>query len=145
LHVCLSLSLPVSLCLSLSLSVTLCLYICLFLYICIHVCIFYLYLSIPTHLFHSSPSLPREHSGRLQGDQIGRKFAHGAIVYFGQFLENYDCSLCTFLGYIFPQLRQCFNSCQKMGWATFWAISCTNSSGHPGRLAKREVPLEGND
>jgi hypothetical protein len=27
-----------------------------------------------------------------QGDQIGRIFAHGAIAYFGQFLENYNSS-----------------------------------------------------
>jgi hypothetical protein len=28
---------------------------------------------------------------------------------------------------------------QKMGLATFWAIFCTNSSGHPGRDDRKQV------
>jgi hypothetical protein len=31
--------------------------------------------------------------GREQGDQIGRKFAHRAVVYFGQVFENFEFAL----------------------------------------------------
>jgi hypothetical protein len=54
-----------------------------------------------------------------QGDQIGRIFAHWAIVFFGKF-KNYK------VGQIFWATfyhSKCFVLIlTKMGWAKFWAI-----------------------
>jgi hypothetical protein len=55
-----------------------------------------------------------------QGDQIGRIFAHWAIVYFGQFFENDRRSL-NFLATFFHDENFVF-SLTEIGCATFWAI-----------------------
>jgi hypothetical protein len=44
----------------------------------------------------------------VEGDQIGRIFAHWVIVDFGQFFENYRRSP-HLSGYFFQLLRSCIN------------------------------------
>jgi hypothetical protein len=70
---------------------------------------------------------------RDQGDQIGRIFAYWAIVYFGQFIENYGSSpdFCA----PFSHGNCAKLNLEKLVLATFWAIFFTNSSGHPARGA----------
>jgi hypothetical protein len=74
--------------------------------------------------------------GSQQSDKIGRIFAYWAIVFFGQFSENYISSphfLDTFLrGYCYASILT------KMHWATFWASFFTNSSGHPASQVHHE-------
>jgi hypothetical protein len=54
--------------------------------------------------------------GPKQGDQIGRIFANGLIVYFGQFIENYSIRLR------FSSVNLKHSISQKMDWVTLWAI-----------------------
>jgi hypothetical protein len=48
-------------------------------------------LADPKNFGHSFDKA-NSHLPWLQGDQIGRIFAQWAIIYYGQFLENYRCS-----------------------------------------------------
>jgi hypothetical protein len=69
----------------------------------------------------------------LQGDQIGRIFAHWASVYIEQvfcFQKEPEC-----FAYFLPLKKLCINFVQKMGWATFWAIF---SQSHLGTLVSYE-------
>jgi hypothetical protein len=66
--------------------------------------------------------------GARQGDQIGRIFAHWAIVVFGQFLVNYRSSPHFLLP--FSQLRSCINFNKKQVGPHFGRFF-ENSSGHP--------------
>jgi hypothetical protein len=49
-------------------------------------------------------SIPAENDWN-QGELIGRIFAYWAIVYFGQYFDNYVPKSSTFLGYFSPWLR----------------------------------------
>jgi hypothetical protein len=53
----------------------------------------------------------------LQGDQVGRIFAHWVKVYFRQFFYQSIPHFCA----SFPQ-KNYLLSLTKMGWATFWAV-----------------------
>jgi hypothetical protein len=65
-----------------------------------------------------------------QGDQIVRIFAQWAIVYFGHFFKYYRRNQK-----IWPTFSLNIDNVliltKKIGGATFRAIFCTNSSGHP--------------
>jgi hypothetical protein len=65
---------------------------------------------------------------RKQSDRIGRFFTYGKIDNFwAVFLEITE--VAQIIGPLFPRYNLCFNLDQKMGWASFWAIFFTNSSG----------------
>jgi hypothetical protein len=55
-----------------------------------------------------------------QGDQIGRIFAHWAIVFFGQLLKITEVAQ-IFDALLFKGERYKL-ILRKTGWATFWAI-----------------------
>jgi hypothetical protein len=54
-----------------------------------------------------------------QGDQIGRIFAYWVIVYFGMFLI---AEVAYKVWLLFSAEKVIHYICQKLGWATFWAI-----------------------
>jgi hypothetical protein len=56
-----------------------------------------------------------------QGEQIGRIFAHWAVVYFGQFLKS--CRNSSNFGATFSMVQVVCQFCEKMDWAIFWATS----------------------
>jgi hypothetical protein len=63
-----------------------------------------------------------------QGDQMGRVFACGANIYFGQFLNKEVAQFLEatwFHGTLYELILT------QMGWDTLWAIFFTNSSGRP--------------
>jgi hypothetical protein len=45
--------------------------------------------------------------------------------------------VAQFLGYFFCGKKVRKNTDRKLGWATFWAIFFTNSSGHPAHQAQK--------
>jgi hypothetical protein len=55
----------------------------------------------------------------IQGDQIGRIFAHWVTHYIGYFCENYRNS--TYIWSTFFHSKSCLLIFTKMDWATFWA------------------------
>jgi hypothetical protein len=61
-----------------------------------------------------------------QGDQIGRIFACGAIIFFGCFLTT---EVAKIFGYFFYTEKMCITLTKKIGpqFGRFF----TNSSGHP--------------
>jgi hypothetical protein len=66
------------------------------------------------------PTLSKIRARVNQGDQIGRIFAHWALVVFGQLFENYRSS--PYFWAIFPRKKLCIDFNKKWVWATFWAI-----------------------
>jgi hypothetical protein len=63
-----------------------------------------------------------------QGDQIGR-IPQWEIVYFGRFYKD-QTSSPKYFG-TFPLSVDYVLTFTKSGWATFWTVFFTNSSGHP--------------
>jgi hypothetical protein len=66
-----------------------------------------------------------------QGDQIGRILAKWVIALFGTFFQKWPKIWSTFF-----HGKSNAIILTKMGWATFWAIVFTNSSGHTGQHSK---------
>jgi hypothetical protein len=69
---------------------------------------------------------------------VGEFSPVGRLLIFGQFLK-YKNKPNFFHGKSYV----CQNYLTKMGWAAFWAIFLTNSSGHPGptRLFKAKLMM----
>jgi hypothetical protein len=65
-----------------------------------------------------------------QGDQIGRIFAFWVIVNLVSYLLITDVRRNFWATFISIKNTN-LSITAKMGWATFWAIFFTNSSGHP--------------
>jgi hypothetical protein len=66
-----------------------------------------------------------------QGDQIWRIFAYRAIFFFGQFF-NITKVFSPKIRPIFVHGKNAYYFFYiKIGWAPFWTIFFTNSSGHP--------------
>jgi hypothetical protein len=81
---------------------------------------------------HENYFIPSCHFTYNQGDQIGRIFAYWAIVYFGQFYENYK-RIPNFLGNFFPPQKLCINFDKKVLGHSL-GDSFKNSSGHPAYI-----------
>jgi hypothetical protein len=72
-----------------------------------------------------------------QGDQIGRIFAHWAIAFVGQFIENYRSSANSWANF-FPS-TSCVLILTKNCLCYTLGDFFKNSSGHPGPKLSRLV------
>jgi hypothetical protein len=60
------------------------------------------------------------HGVQNQGDQIGRMFAYGAIIFFWKFFENYRMSINTWISFFHGESNVCIDFDKKCVGLHFW-------------------------